>query len=134
MIRRAISDGVIDPLAFVVSLAIVIFLHVVIGEMVPKNIALARPSSSVPKRRATDPPNASARRETRARSSFTRTSLADSGRPRSRPSDQSAWSLLILEGLGLFPAQANATVTPPRSSPKSRFEMGAALLKGQRGR
>lgn len=41
-----LPEAVLDPLAFALSLAIVIFLHVVIGEMVPKNIALARPDRS----------------------------------------------------------------------------------------
>lgn len=34
------------PVAFVIALALVTFLHVVIGEMVPKNIALAGPERS----------------------------------------------------------------------------------------
>ncbi|TIC87623.1 HlyC/CorC family transporter [Nocardioides sp. GY 10113] len=33
----------VHPIAFVVALAVVVFLHVVLGEMVPKNIALAGP-------------------------------------------------------------------------------------------
>jgi CBS domain containing-hemolysin-like protein len=36
-------DALLHPLAFVLALCIVVFLHVVIGEMVPKNIALAGP-------------------------------------------------------------------------------------------
>ncbi|TDU02614.1 CBS domain containing-hemolysin-like protein [Streptomyces sp. 846.5] len=34
------------PLAYVIALAVVVFLHMVIGEMVPKNIALAGPERS----------------------------------------------------------------------------------------
>ncbi|MGI8757959.1 MAG: CNNM domain-containing protein, partial [Acidimicrobiales bacterium] len=33
-------------LAFVLALTIVVFLHMVVGEMVPKNIAIARPEQS----------------------------------------------------------------------------------------
>ena len=36
----------LHPAAFVIALAIVVFLHVVIGEMVPKNLALAAPESA----------------------------------------------------------------------------------------
>jgi CBS domain containing-hemolysin-like protein len=35
--------SVLHPAAFVVGLAIVVYLHVVLGEMIPKNIALAGP-------------------------------------------------------------------------------------------
>ncbi len=38
--------GFLHPVAFVLALAIVVFLHVVIGEMVPKNLALAAPERS----------------------------------------------------------------------------------------
>lgn len=38
-----VPDGAVHPLAFAVALALVVYLHVVLGEMVPKNIALARP-------------------------------------------------------------------------------------------
>jgi CBS domain containing-hemolysin-like protein len=37
----------VHPTAFVMALAIVVFLHTVIGEMVPKNITLAGPEESV---------------------------------------------------------------------------------------
>jgi CBS domain containing-hemolysin-like protein len=37
----------VHPTAFVIALAIVVFLHTVIGEMVPKNITLAGPEASV---------------------------------------------------------------------------------------
>jgi CBS domain containing-hemolysin-like protein len=38
-----IPDSLLHPVALVVGLSIVVYLHVVIGEMVPKNIALAGP-------------------------------------------------------------------------------------------
>ncbi len=38
-----ISDNLLHPIALSVALSLVIFLHVVLGEMVPKNIALAGP-------------------------------------------------------------------------------------------
>lgn len=38
-----LPEGMLHPTAFVIALSIVTFLHVVIGEMVPKNIALAGP-------------------------------------------------------------------------------------------
>ncbi|GAA4365026.1 hemolysin family protein [Nocardioides caricicola] len=38
-----VSHEMLHPVSFVVALAIVVFLHVVLGEMVPKNIALAGP-------------------------------------------------------------------------------------------
>jgi CBS domain containing-hemolysin-like protein len=38
-----VPHGLLHPIAFVIALAIVVFLHVVLGEMVPKNIALAGP-------------------------------------------------------------------------------------------
>lgn len=36
-------EWLLHPLAFVIALAIVVFLHMVLGEMVPKNIAIAGP-------------------------------------------------------------------------------------------
>jgi CBS domain containing-hemolysin-like protein len=39
-------DGLLHPVAFVVAMSIVVYLHVVLGEMVPKNIALAGPERS----------------------------------------------------------------------------------------
>ncbi len=42
-----LPDNVVHPVAFVVALMIVVFLHTVIGEMVPKNITLAGPEQSV---------------------------------------------------------------------------------------
>jgi CBS domain containing-hemolysin-like protein len=38
-----VPDSVLHPLAFVVALAFVAFCHMVLGEMVPKNLALAGP-------------------------------------------------------------------------------------------
>ncbi len=38
-----VPDGLLHPISFVIALLIVVFLHVVLGEMVPKNIALAGP-------------------------------------------------------------------------------------------
>ena len=41
--RVEVSEGVATTVGFVIALAIVVFLHMVLGEMVPKNIALAKP-------------------------------------------------------------------------------------------
>jgi CBS domain containing-hemolysin-like protein len=38
-----LPDHLLHPVAFVVALSIVVFLHVVLGEMVPKNLAIAGP-------------------------------------------------------------------------------------------
>jgi CBS domain containing-hemolysin-like protein len=38
--------GTVHPIAFVLALGIVVFLHTVVGEMVPKNITLAGPEAS----------------------------------------------------------------------------------------
>jgi magnesium and cobalt exporter, CNNM family len=45
--RMHLPHGAVHPTAFVIALAIVVFLHTVIGEMVPKNITLAGPEESV---------------------------------------------------------------------------------------
>jgi CBS domain containing-hemolysin-like protein len=41
--RAGIPESVVHPIAFAIALGIIGFLHVVLGEMVPKNIALAGP-------------------------------------------------------------------------------------------
>ncbi len=38
-----VPDGFLHPVSFVVALAVIVYLHVVVGEMIPKNIALAGP-------------------------------------------------------------------------------------------
>ena len=38
-----LPDSLLHPLAFTVSLALVVILHILLGEMVPKNIAIAGP-------------------------------------------------------------------------------------------
>ena len=39
-------DNTVHPVAFVLALGVVVFLHTVVGEMVPKNITLAGPERS----------------------------------------------------------------------------------------
>jgi len=39
-----IPDALVHPIAFVIALALATYLHMLIGEMVPKNIALAAPA------------------------------------------------------------------------------------------
>ncbi|MDP3894699.1 hemolysin family protein [Nocardioides sp.] len=41
--RAGVPDQLLHPVAFAVAMSIVVYLHVVLGEMVPKNIALAGP-------------------------------------------------------------------------------------------
>ena len=38
-----VPEQLLHPIAFVIALSVVVFLHVVLGEMVPKNIAIAGP-------------------------------------------------------------------------------------------
>ncbi|MPY54488.1 hemolysin family protein [Streptomyces acidicola] len=38
-----VPDGLVHPIAFVIALAAATYLHMLIGEMIPKNIALAAP-------------------------------------------------------------------------------------------
>jgi CBS domain containing-hemolysin-like protein len=42
-----VSEDFTHPISFVVALAIVVYLHVVLGEMVPKNLAVAGPDRAV---------------------------------------------------------------------------------------
>ncbi|RJK96285.1 hemolysin family protein [Vallicoccus soli] len=41
--RLGLPEGLVHPLAFVVALSVVVTLHMVLGEMVPKNLAIAGP-------------------------------------------------------------------------------------------
>jgi CBS domain containing-hemolysin-like protein len=41
-----LPESAVHPVAFVLALGVVVFLHTVLGEMVPKNITLAGPESS----------------------------------------------------------------------------------------
>lgn len=41
-----LPEGAVHPIAFLIALTLVVSLHVVLGEMVPKNIALAGPDRS----------------------------------------------------------------------------------------
>jgi len=41
-----VPDALLHPVAFAIALAIVVYLHVVLGEMVPKNIAIAGPEQA----------------------------------------------------------------------------------------
>ncbi len=43
----AMPDGLVHPISFVIALTIVATAHVVLGEMVPKNLALAGPDRAV---------------------------------------------------------------------------------------
>ncbi|MHA2788938.1 hemolysin family protein [Corynebacterium sp. S7] len=40
-----IPDNLVHPLSFVIALAIITYLHILFGEMIPKNIAIAGPES-----------------------------------------------------------------------------------------
>jgi CBS domain containing-hemolysin-like protein len=42
-----LPEGSVHPIAFTLALCLVVYLHVVIGEMVPKNLALAGPERAV---------------------------------------------------------------------------------------
>jgi CBS domain containing-hemolysin-like protein len=44
--RLGMPEDLLHPVAFVVAMSVVVYLHVVLGEMVPKNIALAGPERS----------------------------------------------------------------------------------------
>lgn len=41
-----VPGGLVHPIALVIALLIVTFLHMVLGEMVPKNMAIAKPAAS----------------------------------------------------------------------------------------
>lgn len=41
-----VPEAFVHPVAFVVAMALVVFFHMTIGEMVPKNIAIAQPARS----------------------------------------------------------------------------------------
>lgn len=42
-----VPAAALHPIAFAIAMAIVVYLHMVLGEMVPKNLALARPERAV---------------------------------------------------------------------------------------
>lgn len=42
----SVPEMLIHPIAFVIALTVTVYLHVVIGEMVPKNLALASPTAT----------------------------------------------------------------------------------------
>jgi CBS domain containing-hemolysin-like protein len=42
-----LPDAAVHPVAFVLALGVVVFLHTVVGEMVPKNLTLAGPEQAV---------------------------------------------------------------------------------------
>jgi CBS domain containing-hemolysin-like protein len=41
-----LPDGLVHPIGYVLALAVVVFLHLVIGELVPKNLAMAAPEKA----------------------------------------------------------------------------------------
>ena len=45
--RVGLGGGAVDSVSFVVALLLVSFLHVTLGEMVPKNLSFSRPGASV---------------------------------------------------------------------------------------
>jgi len=46
MESAGVPEALVHPVAFAIALTVVVFLHMVLGEMVPKNIALAGPERS----------------------------------------------------------------------------------------
>ncbi|SED96901.1 hemolysin family protein [Ruania alba] len=46
LLAAGVGESLVHPIAFVIAFALITFLHVVLGEMVPKNIALAGPERS----------------------------------------------------------------------------------------
>lgn len=47
LFEHVLPEGAVHVVSFIVALAIVVFLHMVIGEMVPKNLALADPERTL---------------------------------------------------------------------------------------
>jgi CBS domain containing-hemolysin-like protein len=47
MERLGMPEGLVHPVAVAIALSVVIYLHVVLGEMVPKNLAVAGPDRAV---------------------------------------------------------------------------------------
>ncbi|MFI1964902.1 hemolysin family protein [Streptomyces pathocidini] len=41
-----LPEGAVHPLGYAIALAVVVFLHLVVGEMVPKNLAMAAPEKT----------------------------------------------------------------------------------------
>ncbi|GGO82180.1 hemolysin family protein [Wenjunlia tyrosinilytica] len=41
-----LPEGLVHPIGYVIALAVVVFLHLVVGEMVPKNLAMAAPEKT----------------------------------------------------------------------------------------
>lgn len=41
-----VPDALVHPISFVIAMSVVVFLHMTLGEMVPKNIAIAGPARS----------------------------------------------------------------------------------------
>lgn len=46
MADLGVPEGLVHPVALVIALLVVTFFHMVIGEMVPKNMAIAKPAAS----------------------------------------------------------------------------------------
>ncbi|HQY34307.1 hemolysin family protein [Actinotalea sp.] len=47
LLAAGLPEGAVHPVAFVLALALVVYLHVVLGEMVPKNLAVSDPDRAV---------------------------------------------------------------------------------------
>ncbi len=45
--RLGLPEALVGPVAFTIALSVVVYLHVVLGEMVPKNLAIAGPDRAV---------------------------------------------------------------------------------------
>lgn len=46
LISIGVSESMIHPISFIFALSLMVYLHVVLGEMVPKNLALANPDKT----------------------------------------------------------------------------------------